>query len=329
MICPACEQADGFALVEKVDDFSIYRCPRCELQFADPLRYAVSYYDDHYSDGPALARLRRLSREEMLRKAGSMLTPVQAASLRWLEAAFPRESPVFDFGCGSGWFLAALESRGFRATGLEVAAAPVGVLKAKGFAVHCGAIDTLPPSWPQPAAVVLSEVVEHVPEPVALLGAIRRRLPDAVLLLSAPSPRRWNLHLRYREHHDYPPYHLTRWSEASMMTALKSAGYVDVRLIFPAVDAREFQSLSVSALLYKLGIYNMRDQGARGGGTGRSRERGLTNRLLPLAVWGLDTSRRACGLLLKPLAAYMTSRGWSSGSFLAVANPDPEVTPNP
>ena len=110
--------------------------------------------------------------------------------------AFPRQEPgslrVLDVGCGNGSQLTLpLARRGFKVTGVDTHAPSIeharrdarDLLKAR---FVCGRVEDLDPELFD--VVILSEVLEHVPEPLALLAASARYLSDdGIMIVTVPN----------------------------------------------------------------------------------------------------------------------------------------------
>lgn len=106
-------------------------------------------------------------------------------------AARSRHRPlrVLDVGCGWGVQLCALSRPGFpyRCTGVEVNPRAADFVRAAGVAVH-PSLDALAAADPAPFdLVILNEILEHVPDPGALLaGAAARMGPASLLWIGVP-----------------------------------------------------------------------------------------------------------------------------------------------
>ena len=102
----------------------------------------------------------------------------------------PQEERALDVGCGNGGLLAALSSVGWRAEGVEPSAEAAEAARlSSGCRVRVG--DILDVELPQDAygLVVLHHVVEHLPEPNAVLTRLRASLrPGGRLVLVWPNP---------------------------------------------------------------------------------------------------------------------------------------------
>jgi ubiquinone/menaquinone biosynthesis C-methylase UbiE len=116
---------------------------------------------------------------------------------------------VIDVGCGDGRLAEVLADAGLRVTGVE----PASYLRErfaerfagrKGAAVVEGIAERLPFADGSVAAVVMTEVLEHVADPMGVLAELHRAIgPGGVLCLSVPTSFTellyWRLHPRYAE----------------------------------------------------------------------------------------------------------------------------------
>ncbi len=254
-VCPVCEKNVG-KVVDDVPGFRVVECKNCGLQYADPLAYDVDSYTRAYEKGEGEIERQgnyRAAFEAAVRFGISnpvvFLTAAQRQALAWLKKNLLPGSPVLDVGCGVGYFLAALEEAGFEAYGIDVAGPPVSFLKEIGFKVAVGTIENIPEEWPEPHAVTVFELLEHLPDPVGFLRQIYSRFSATPLLVSVPSPRRWRLAVGKREISDYPPHHLTRWSERALVEAFRRAGYERIEIVFPPVMAEEIHGSGLGMML--------------------------------------------------------------------------------
>lgn len=258
--CPACLSMGPFTKVEEINDYTILRCLSCGLEFTRTMRYDSMYYERmHYAEDDNLNTVSALSREDFLKKAGRMLNDPgwvpHNIVFKWIENNFKKGSTVLDLGCGVGLFLGGLESRGFKAIGVEVSTKVVEMLKAKGFRVYLGPFEKINTDIGKPDLVILLGVIEHVEDPVELLKNIHRRFPEASLLISIPSPKRWDFGMGIRNYWDYPPNHLTPlWSEKSLDITLKRAGFNLKEWIFPEPIADELWFVFLDLLFCRLGM---------------------------------------------------------------------------
>jgi 2-polyprenyl-6-hydroxyphenyl methylase/3-demethylubiquinone-9 3-methyltransferase len=103
---------------------------------------------------------------------------------------------ALDVGCGAGLLAEPLARLGAKVTGVdassELIAAARGHAKAMGLDLDYRAADVLEVDG-QFDLVTCMEVIEHVADPAAFLGALARRLaPDGLLMLSTPNQTDWS-----------------------------------------------------------------------------------------------------------------------------------------
>src|SRR4051812_10284195 len=146
------------------------RCARCGLQMADPPTV-----------WPAAAYPRDQS------------YPVRWEFRQCVDDLGSTPLDVLEIGCGTGRFLAAAAERGHRAVGIDFSASAIAEAQARGVRAFCGGFDELARhvGGARFDAVAFFHVIEHMPDPDALLSALAPWMrPNARLFLSCPGPRR-------------------------------------------------------------------------------------------------------------------------------------------
>lgn len=205
--------------------FAIHECPWCDVQFAVPATVPKGLYEDIYRNAailPGYARYHRYASE----------ISAQQDPLRWLGEQedvywFIREvlltlapgpqDPVFEIGSGLGYMTYALRRSGIRATGLDLSATAVEEATQKFGPYYRAAPAEVvaKEAAGQAAAVVLSEVLEHVLEPEVLLRNLMRLLrPGGLLLLTTPNKSAHPLGTLWDT--ENPPVHLWWFSETTL-----------------------------------------------------------------------------------------------------------------
>ncbi len=102
---------------------------------------------------------------------------------------FPPGTRLLDLGCGTGWLAAHYPDY----TGMDGSAEAVALAREQGRNVQHGDL-TAPLPFPDATfgGVVLKDVLEHVPDPVAVVLEARRVLrPGGLLFASSPDAQRW------------------------------------------------------------------------------------------------------------------------------------------
>ena len=128
---------------------------------------------------------------------------------------------ILELGCGPGEFLAMATARGHRPVGLDFSTTAVARARQRGFVAFLGGLDDLEQFLPADArfdAILLFQVIEHLPNPDALFAMVERwARPDARLFVACPGPRRYTrLIVEHQcgrsDFWDYPPHHVLRWT---------------------------------------------------------------------------------------------------------------------
>jgi 2-polyprenyl-3-methyl-5-hydroxy-6-metoxy-1,4-benzoquinol methylase len=148
---------------------------------------------------------------------------------------------LVDIGCGSGSFVRRAGILGYAALGLEFDRQAVDAAAASGLTIRQGSLpDTGLPDGSFDAAT-LSQVIEHVHDPIAALREVRRILkPGGFLWVATPNAGAAG-HARYGA--DWrglePPRHLVLFSPEALERALKEAGFAHIRF-HPVGDVSEW-----------------------------------------------------------------------------------------
>jgi SAM-dependent methyltransferase len=140
---------------------------------------------------------------------------------------------LLEVGCGTGEFLLEAQQLGFSVTGLEVSPHAVATANARmGYdAVLCGTLETQELPSRTFDVCVLSDMLEHVRDPLATLQRVHTLLkPGGVLLVVTPSVESWSAKLLRRHWMEFKLEHLTFFSPATIGNALAKAGYAEVSI---------------------------------------------------------------------------------------------------
>lgn len=175
--CPVCGGAERRPFDRFVIDteHGYVRCRRCDVLYLDPR----PVYDEDFI-------------ERMYGFAGRMETrPRRPARhsrdlerLIEIERFVPGKGTLLDIGCNTGSLLLAARARGWRVAGVDISDARVELCRSRGLEdVTCEDI-TAAARVERPFDVVSAcHVLEHAPDPVAFLSAVRDRVRDAGLVL--------------------------------------------------------------------------------------------------------------------------------------------------
>jgi 2-polyprenyl-3-methyl-5-hydroxy-6-metoxy-1,4-benzoquinol methylase len=137
---------------------------------------------------------------------------------------------LLDVGCSRGDFVAAAQTLGFDAEGVEPAPQIAQAGRVAGRKIYTGRLEDQGFADGSYDAVTLFEVIEHLREPIPTLREIRRILkPRGVLLLSTGNGASWTARL-LKQHWDYfqtqvDAGHISFFNPGSLALVAQRAGF--------------------------------------------------------------------------------------------------------
>ena len=147
-----------------------------------------------------------------------------AFAARLLDKAGIPDNTLLDFGAGQGIFATEVQALGYTVFGLELADRDRRIANDKGI-VTVRTVDEL--GSRRFGAVLARHVIEHVPDPVETVVALRRLLrPGGVLLIGVPNLASTAARL-LRDGWEWfaPPAHLWYFAEAPLARLVRRAGF--------------------------------------------------------------------------------------------------------
>lgn len=227
--CVLCGDVGAETLFVK-HGYRLVRCPGCGLVFvANPpspveLRKIYSFdagYHAHVLDD---ARERR----QLERRAEQQIE---------LIARFRKPGRLLDVGCSFGFFLDQARRRGWTTVGVEPNDDTAGIARRRfGLEVQSGLVGDAGLEAGSFDCVTLWDVVEHVPDPVALMATVRGLLaagglvaittPDVGGLFPQASLKAARMAGAWP--HPEPPHHLFQFSERTLGRLLRQAALAPV-----------------------------------------------------------------------------------------------------
>ena len=147
----------------------------------------------------------------------------------WLEPRLPKPFPVrrvLDIGCGAGCFLSEFAREGWDTVGVDGSAWWTAWGKEHfGLDLRAGLFGADGIPGEQFSLVIFSHVIEHLPDPLPVLRAIRRSLrPDGVLFVGAPNILLPPTNTLFKGNFFAGP-HVCLYSPRSMQRVLAKAGF--------------------------------------------------------------------------------------------------------
>ena len=219
--CPVC--GASAIVVDRFRPTKLRECPGCGLLFrAEPARaedVTAMYSDESYAEDRCAALTH--DREHDARRRAA-----------WTRARVAG-SRLLDVGAGSGFFVAAARGEGFSAIGVEPSDLSARYARTQlGVDVRTGFLDTAGLSERDFDVVCMWHVLEHAPDPLALLRDVHVRLrPGGRLVVEVPNIESVGARLLGgRWAHLDPTAHVCHFRPRSMAAALQTAGYTVVEL---------------------------------------------------------------------------------------------------
>lgn len=205
--------------------FAIAECHYCDMQFAEPRQVEPHLYEDIYCQAqtlPGYSRYARLADGisaarkplDWLAESEEMYWFVREA-LRSLGLAPTRN--IVEVGSGLGYLTFALNRAGYSAQGFDLSVNAVEDARRRfGDYYSVADVTCLDSSFDGRAdVVVLTEVIEHVPDPDELLRAVVRLLrPGGHALLTTPNKSSYPHGSCWQT--ENPPVHLWWFSEGTL-----------------------------------------------------------------------------------------------------------------
>jgi len=176
-------------------DWGYRRCPNCGLVWLDPAPVegeVARLYRDYFTHGAeALETVPQSSRnvKERLDSLVASLFFHATGVARIADAELSRREMLYlddvapgrllEVGCGDGRWLSLMREKGWEVEGQEIdPVAAQFVTASLGIKTHVGPLDTLRLPAETFDAILLSHVIEHVHDPVALLAICKKLLRD-------------------------------------------------------------------------------------------------------------------------------------------------------
>ncbi|MBZ2184958.1 MAG: methyltransferase domain-containing protein [Bryobacter sp.] len=220
--CPVCGH-NGAVLVSTEDRYGdslrTLACAQCGLYRNDPLPTVAQLKAYHEVEYRKSYKGRREPKAKNVYRSRRLAGQRLAALRRWLPAA----GAVLDAGSGSGEFLAALKGAGLSPQGLEADAVYADYAR-RQYQVPVMDAGLLEAEFPAGAfgAITLFHVLEHQPDPIAVLERLGQWLaPGGVLVVEVPNLDSLNQHPAKRFHFA----HVLGFTPASLALAAQRAGY--------------------------------------------------------------------------------------------------------
>lgn len=245
--CPICS-SDSQESIDPFNSYEMLKCRDCSFVYTRLRRIPREQYEEVYSGEPDYREMVEVAEKTASGKWGrKQLRWFKRKALRWIEAERP-EGRLVDVGTGPGTFLLVAKQRGLSVKGVEPTKLAAETAQRLGVDMFNGVVEDFAATQDEKFDVVTSfEVMEHVPDVLSMLTAIRSLLkPDGIFVFSVP-----NLDdpycLRQTLPVNIPPIHINFFRRQSMAAALEKAGFTVERFAtrpIPAASVRNEYGLT-------------------------------------------------------------------------------------
>jgi 2-polyprenyl-3-methyl-5-hydroxy-6-metoxy-1,4-benzoquinol methylase len=196
--------------------------------------YQSKYYDLIRKGGRA-SELRRIMAggEEAEKELAWLRSTLYADIQAILERQSLNSRRLLDIGCGTGDLIASMGENGWKAAGLDLSSESVEFARKRGLEVYDLSVEDFMEKHQPPAfdAVTLLNILEHVPNPVALLNLIKRLLADGGIVVIRVPNDFTELQINAQEHLKKQgwwiavPDHINYFNFESLGTLLERLGF--------------------------------------------------------------------------------------------------------
>jgi SAM-dependent methyltransferase len=224
--CILCN-ASNWRLIHQKDAWKYFYCCRCGLVVIHPrppYLTLIKSYDNYLP-----------FRSEEIKQWEGMMRPVIRTSADLIEAyAGSRKGRILDVGCGYGFFLTEMASRGWEVEGIEISGTGRRyAFERWGLNIYSQPLEELALSKNRFDAITLFYVIEHVANPIHLLTEVRQVLkPGGLIFLrwphSTPIVRLLGPFNSFLDLY-HTPYHLYDFSPKTMKRLLVLSGFKNIQ----------------------------------------------------------------------------------------------------
>lgn len=194
--CPLCGRT-GTRPFARREDMDVVQCTGCALVYVSPRLDAAALHA-HYNSNESSRTQYYLDVEKADRRSFAEMMEVA-------ERFLPTKGRLLDVGPNIGTCLVVARERGWEVSGIEINADAARYCREdRGLDVSAGTLDD--GTFPEKTfdAVVMADVIEHLPDPMAVLRHVVRVMkPGGIVLISTPDIGGWAarlLQVKPREH---------------------------------------------------------------------------------------------------------------------------------
>lgn len=209
------------------DKFAFVKCPVCGMIYQNPQpdfselkqRYRDNYFDYEITNEENFFSLMKLGLKDIHFPA--------------LAARYPRERCFLDIGCATGMLLAHMREQGWQVRGVDICreSAEYGIRK-RGVDIYIGPLSEA--GFPSASFHVIhfSHLIEHVPDPSALLREVHRLLtPDGIIIVTTPNAAGFQARLLGKNWRSAIADHVFLFTPKTLVRLLTQTGFVSRKFV--------------------------------------------------------------------------------------------------
>jgi 2-polyprenyl-3-methyl-5-hydroxy-6-metoxy-1,4-benzoquinol methylase len=248
--CPGCGSTNIKIAVQP----DVAQCVACQLYFRNP-RPTQTEIARSYDTGGTFSAWQE---EESAR------APMWQRRLEIIQR-HGAERKLLDVGTGDGRFLATAKQAGFEVVGTELSETGARYAQQRGFDVHLGQITDLALPEASFDVATIWHVLEHVPDPGAVLRKVHGLLrPSGVLVVAVPNEDNFFVRRRLCKAKDSPfdplkfggEIHLNYFQPSTLRSTLRTAGFEALEFgvddVYHVRDLRMRLKLSLQKILARM-----------------------------------------------------------------------------
>ena len=262
-LCLLCSKSanltcDDFPGYQEFDKFKIYHCSNCNTAYSLPRVNTSSLYNKIYSEGRLAPGYNRYwEYADFVKKVDK---PIQylsnVESTYWAvykvlsqDKRKKEDIKILEVGSGIGYLTYSLRTEGYNIIGLDVSQIAVSNAVEKfGQYYLCEDVFEFAKNNPNSFDfVILTEVIEHVDNPVSFIETILKLLnPSGKAIVTTPNKSFYPENIIWAS--DLPPVHYWWFSEDSMKFIARKFDYQVSFLVFSEYYKKNLHSISLNKL---------------------------------------------------------------------------------
>lgn len=221
--------------------YQLFECGRCKL-VSPNIDFSLAGGHEMYDDRAIIKRtIQEIVRTYEYRK--KTLAPERLAYILGKTGLRKERINLLDVGCGPGYFISYLQDKKIRYKGLELADFLIDIcLKKKLHVANTELAEEKPHTY---TVATLFDVLEHVPEPVALFKTLNNKLKQGGFVV-AYAPHIHSLAYRLqgaRQNTLYPFQHIAFYDEKSLAYLAQHSGFEVTSVEYYGLDITDYFSM--------------------------------------------------------------------------------------